>query len=122
MTKPKNKNGVSKSSKKRQTEIPGTQHPDDIDEIDDAIADYLSTLTTETRVKREAKEAVTRAKAAALALMQEHKRKVYVYRDGTYKYEFKRDSTEELKYTRRSEAKETARARSAGEEPAQATE
>lgn len=99
MTKPKN--GASRSAK-TQTEIPGTEHPDDVPELDAAVVDWLSALAAAKRARKKAHE----KEAVLLLKLKENNVKSYVYRDGTYKHTVKSDRTARLKHKQESEARE----------------
>jgi hypothetical protein len=96
---PKTKSGNGVSSKKQQQIIPGTEHPDDVEAIDDAMADFLTARANLLRMKQETNS----LKAGVLSLMQEHKRERYVFRDGAYRYTVTADGTVELHVKRESE-------------------
>ncbi len=108
MTKPKNGTRSGKS----QTEIPGTEHPDDVPELDQAVVDWLNALAAAKRARKKAHE----REAVLLLKLKEHSVKSYVYRDGTYKHTVKADRTARLKHTQESEAKPKSKARSADEQ------
>jgi hypothetical protein len=76
---------ATKATKKKQTQIPGTEPPEDIDAVDDAIADFLNARSALLNMRKEA----LRLKVGVLALLREHGRKAYVYRDGIYRYTVK---------------------------------
>ena len=86
---------------KVQTEIPGTAPPDQVDAIDDAAADYLNGRSVLLNMRKE----VLGQKNGVLALMREHKRKRYVYRDGVYQFVFTADDKSELHVKREHEKK-----------------
>jgi hypothetical protein len=113
--KKKGTNGVSQ--KKTQLEVPGTEHPDDVEAIDDAMADYLNARAAVLRMKQGQRE----LKAAVLALMKEHKRQKYVYRDGGYRYTFSADGTVELHVKREADGAKKKRGKAAAA-AAEATE
>lgn len=107
-------NGVSK---KRQTEIPGTQPPDAVEAIDEAVEAIMSVEESLARVKAK----VVTARAVLLGLMIEHKRSTYVYRDGTYKHTWTCKAERQLKHKQESEAKaEERKARKEGKAKADA--
>ncbi len=92
---------------KQQTEIPGTEHPDDIPEIDQASVDYLAALASAKRARNKAHA----AEALLLQRIRDNKLKEYVFRDGTYKHTFLADRTARLKHKQESEAKGAGRGR-----------
>lgn len=115
MSKSKAKNGARTGSKKQQTEIPGTQDPDQLPALDDACADFLNARGMVLGARKE----MLQLKTALIALMVEHKRKRYVYRDGVFVFVFTTPSKTELhsrrEHVKKAEAKRPKRARSAPE-------
>lgn len=114
MTKPKakTKNGVS--ARVQQT-IPGTERTDQIEAIDEAIADFLQERRTIAKLNKAVKE----LKAAVIQSMRDHKLKVYLYEDAGVKQLFTVPTKTELKQER---VKEPRKARAKAKRGATASE
>lgn len=86
------KNGT----KKRQTEIPGTAPADQVDDIDNAVADYLNFKEAAARMKGD----LDKQKDELLELLRQHKRKVYIFRDGVMRWTVRLADKSQLKIQR----------------------
>ncbi|HMG21768.1 MAG TPA: hypothetical protein VK607_10640 [Kofleriaceae bacterium] len=97
----KTKSGNGQSSKRRQGYLAGTAPPEYVDEIDDAIANYVAAMYK----VRELSQALPGLKAAVQAAMQSHKRKSYTYSDAGFEFACTVDTETELHVKRTRVAK-----------------
>ena len=86
----------TRGKKQPSFSIPGMTRPDDIDEVDAAIADYLDTKQRRKELQNSEPELL----AAIQSLLQDNKRKKYVYIDGEFSVTCTLDSTTKLHFKR----------------------
>lgn len=110
------------STKKKQTELPGTQSPDDIDTVDDLMADFMNKkeeCALEKKVLKRMEEQRDAIQHKVIELLRQHKRKVYVYRDGVMSWKVRVADKSKLVFTRdHDKAAEEVRPKRARKTPA----
>lgn len=90
----KKANGTTRG--KKQLQIAGTERPDDIDEVDVAIESYLSAKAERQKLQEEEREALQLIQS----LLQENRRKRYVYVDGEWTFTCTLEAKTKLRFKR----------------------